>query len=164
MSPSCQRIARSRFPLRRRARQCKATAAGRSSSPPVVMGSACHVRLKRSNPALLDPGGVRIASRAVIGAGRWVTRDVPDAVFAAANPRRVICEITEWSNGAEPHRPSAGRFPALCRKHTYSITLMYRSKERSVKRTVGVARSLSFSITMRRSRSCGQDPTLCACG
>ncbi len=34
--------------------------------------------------------GVRIGSRAVIGAGSVVTRDIPDAVFAAGNPCRVI--------------------------------------------------------------------------
>jgi maltose O-acetyltransferase len=39
--------------------------------------------------------GVRIGSRAVIGAGSIVTRDVPDGVFAAGNPCRVIREITE---------------------------------------------------------------------
>ena len=39
--------------------------------------------------------GVRIGSRAVIGAGSVVTRDVPEAVFAAGNPRCVIREITD---------------------------------------------------------------------
>ena len=34
--------------------------------------------------------GVRIGSRSVIGAGSVVTRDVPDDVFAAGNPCRVI--------------------------------------------------------------------------
>ena len=38
--------------------------------------------------------GVRIGSRAVIGAGSVVTRDVPAGVFAAGNPCRVIREIT----------------------------------------------------------------------
>ena len=44
--------------------------------------------------ALILPG-VRIGSRTVIGAGSVVTRDVPDGVFAAGNPCRVIREITE---------------------------------------------------------------------
>jgi maltose O-acetyltransferase len=42
--------------------------------------------------AIILPG-VRIGSRAVIGAGSVVTRDVPDSVFAAGNPCRVIREI-----------------------------------------------------------------------
>jgi len=44
--------------------------------------------------AMILPG-VRIGSRAVIGAGSVVTRDVPEGVFAAGNPCRVIREITE---------------------------------------------------------------------
>src|SRR5690348_15168050 len=39
--------------------------------------------------AIILPG-VRIGSRSVIGAGSVVTRDVPDDVFAAGNPCRVI--------------------------------------------------------------------------
>ena len=39
--------------------------------------------------------GLRIGSRAVIGAGSVVTRDVPERVFAAGNPCRVIRPITE---------------------------------------------------------------------
>jgi len=39
--------------------------------------------------------GVRIGSRSVIGAGSVVTRDVPDAVFAAGNPCRVIRPIAD---------------------------------------------------------------------
>ena len=39
--------------------------------------------------------GVRIGSRTVIGAGSVVTRDIPDAVFAAGNPCRVIRAITD---------------------------------------------------------------------
>jgi maltose O-acetyltransferase len=44
--------------------------------------------------ALIMPG-VRIGSRAVIGAGSVVTRDIPDGVFAAGNPCRVIRDIVE---------------------------------------------------------------------
>jgi maltose O-acetyltransferase len=44
--------------------------------------------------ALILPG-VRVGSRAVIGAGSIVTRDIPGAVFAAGNPCRVIREITD---------------------------------------------------------------------
>ena len=44
--------------------------------------------------AIILPG-VRIGSRAVVGAGSVVTRDVPEGVFAAGNPCRVVREITE---------------------------------------------------------------------
>src|SRR3954466_5149723 len=39
--------------------------------------------------------GVTIGSRAVIGAGSVVTRDVPEGVFAAGNPCRVVRPLTE---------------------------------------------------------------------
>ena len=39
--------------------------------------------------------GVSIRSRCVIGAGSVVTRDIPEGVFAAGNPCRVIRELTE---------------------------------------------------------------------
>ena len=39
--------------------------------------------------------GVSVGSRAVIGAGSVVTREVPEGVFAAGNPCRVIRAITE---------------------------------------------------------------------
>jgi len=57
---------------------------------PVDIGSDVWV----GGGAIILPG-VRIGSRAVIGAGSVVTRDVPDGVFAAGNPCRVIREITE---------------------------------------------------------------------
>jgi len=57
---------------------------------PVEIGSDVWV----GGGAMILPG-VRIGSRAVIGAGSVVTRDVPDGVFAAGNPCRVIREITE---------------------------------------------------------------------
>ena len=44
--------------------------------------------------AIILPG-VRIGSRAVIGAGSVVTRDIPENVFAAGNPCRVIREIDQ---------------------------------------------------------------------
>jgi maltose O-acetyltransferase len=44
--------------------------------------------------AIILPG-VRIGSRSVIGAGSVVTRDIPEATFAAGNPCRVIREITD---------------------------------------------------------------------
>jgi maltose O-acetyltransferase len=56
---------------------------------PVEIGSDVWV----GGGAIILPG-VRIGSRAVIGAGSVVTRDVPEGVFAAGNPCRVIREIT----------------------------------------------------------------------
>jgi maltose O-acetyltransferase len=44
--------------------------------------------------AIICPG-VKVGSKAVIGAGSVVTRDIPDGVFAAGNPCRVIRQITE---------------------------------------------------------------------
>jgi len=44
--------------------------------------------------ALILPG-VRVGSRAVIGAGSVVTRDVPANTFAAGNPCRAIRELDE---------------------------------------------------------------------
>jgi maltose O-acetyltransferase len=55
--------------------------------------------------AIICPG-VRIGSRTVIGAGSVVTRDIPDAVFAAGNPCRVIREISDQA----PH-PSSVQEP-----------------------------------------------------
>lgn len=57
---------------------------------PVEIGSDVWV----GGGVLITPG-VRIGSRAVIGVGSVVTRDIPDGVFAAGNPCRVIREITE---------------------------------------------------------------------
>jgi maltose O-acetyltransferase len=42
--------------------------------------------------AIICPG-VTIGSRTVIGAGSVVTRDIPDGVFAAGNPCRVVREL-----------------------------------------------------------------------
>jgi maltose O-acetyltransferase len=39
--------------------------------------------------------GVHIGSRAVIGAGSVVTRDIPENAFAAGNPCRVIRDVSE---------------------------------------------------------------------
>jgi maltose O-acetyltransferase len=63
---------------------------GKEYGAPIEIGSDVWV----GGGALIMPG-VRIGARAVIGAGSVVTRDVPDAVFAAGNPCRVIREIAE---------------------------------------------------------------------
>lgn len=57
---------------------------------PVEIGSDVWV----GGGAIILPG-VRIGSRAVIGAGSVVTRDIPGAVFAAGNPCRVIRDIAD---------------------------------------------------------------------
>ena len=44
--------------------------------------------------AIICPG-VRVGSRSVIGAGSVVTRDMPEGVFAAGNPCRVVREVVE---------------------------------------------------------------------
>jgi maltose O-acetyltransferase len=57
---------------------------------PVEVGSDVWV----GGGAVLCPG-VKVGSRSVIGAGSVVTRDVPEGVFAAGNPCRVIRPLTE---------------------------------------------------------------------
>jgi maltose O-acetyltransferase len=57
---------------------------------PIEIGSDVWV----GGGALILPG-VRIGARTVIGAGSIVTRDIPDGVFAAGNPCRVIREIAD---------------------------------------------------------------------
>ena len=57
---------------------------------PIEIGSDVWV----GGGAIILPG-VTIGSRAVIGAGSVVTRDIPDGVFAAGNPCRVMRQITE---------------------------------------------------------------------
>ena len=60
------------------------------SAKPIAIGSDVWV----GGGAIICPG-VRIGSKSVIGAGSVVTRDIPEGVFAAGNPCRVIREITE---------------------------------------------------------------------
>lgn len=55
---------------------------------PVEIGSDVWV----GGGAIICPG-VKIGSKSVIGAGSVVTRDIPDGVFAAGNPCRVIKPI-----------------------------------------------------------------------
>ncbi|MDX2153735.1 MAG: sugar O-acetyltransferase [Bryobacteraceae bacterium] len=57
---------------------------------PVEIGSDVWV----GGGAIILPG-VTIGSRTVIGAGSVVTRSIPEGVFAAGNPCRVIREIGE---------------------------------------------------------------------
>lgn len=60
----------------------------REFGKPVTIGADVWV----GGGAMICPG-VTIASRSIIGAGSVVTRDVPEGVFAAGNPCRVVREI-----------------------------------------------------------------------
>ena len=65
-----------------------------------------HTELPQSAPVIIDDHvwigsraiilpGVRIGSRAVIGAGSIVTKDIPPRCVAAGNPARVLRHLTE---------------------------------------------------------------------
>jgi maltose O-acetyltransferase len=56
---------------------------------PVEIGSDVWI----GGGALILPG-VRIGSRSVIGAGSVVSRNIPEDVFAAGNPCRVVRQLT----------------------------------------------------------------------
>ncbi|MGE3820208.1 MAG: sugar O-acetyltransferase [Isosphaeraceae bacterium] len=62
----------------------------REFARPITIGSDVWV----GGGAIICPGVV-IGSRAVIGAGSVVTREIPEGVFAAGNPCRVVREIDE---------------------------------------------------------------------
>ncbi|MCA9203763.1 MAG: sugar O-acetyltransferase [Planctomycetales bacterium] len=62
----------------------------REFGKPIEIGSDVWV----GGGAIICPG-VKIGTKAVIGAGSVVTKDVPAGVFAAGNPCRIIREITE---------------------------------------------------------------------
>ena len=65
-----------------------------------------HTELPQSDPVIIEDHvwigskavvlpGVRIGSRAVIGAGSIVTKDIPPRCVAAGNPARVLRHLTE---------------------------------------------------------------------
>jgi maltose O-acetyltransferase len=58
------------------------------SAKPIRIGSDVWV----GGGAIINPG-VTIGSRTVIGSGSVVTKDIPDDVFAAGNPCRVIRQL-----------------------------------------------------------------------
>lgn len=62
----------------------------REYAKPITIKSGCWIA---SNVVIC--GGVTIGEGCVIGAGSVVTRDIPDGVFAAGNPCKVIRKITE---------------------------------------------------------------------
>ncbi len=63
-------------------------ATGLEFAKPIVIGEDVWV----GGSAVICPG-VTIGSRSIIGAGSVVTRDIPENVFAAGNPCRVIRAI-----------------------------------------------------------------------
>jgi maltose O-acetyltransferase len=67
----------------------------REFAKPVTIGSDVWV----GGAAVILPG-VTIGSRSVIGGGSVVTRDIPDDVFAAGNPCRVIRPLTDGASSA----------------------------------------------------------------
>lgn len=60
-------------------------ARGLEFARPITIGDDCWI----GGAAVINPG-VNIGDGVVIGAGSVVTKDVPDRVFAAGNPARVI--------------------------------------------------------------------------
>ena len=62
----------------------------REFGKPVTIGSDVWV-----GGGALILAGVRVGSGAIIGAGSVVTRDIPERVFAAGNPCRVIRDVRE---------------------------------------------------------------------
>jgi maltose O-acetyltransferase len=64
---------------------------------PVEIGSDVWV----GGGAIILPG-VKIGSGVVIGAGSVVVRDIPDGVFAAGNPARVVREAPERTGQTSP--------------------------------------------------------------
>jgi maltose O-acetyltransferase len=62
----------------------------REFGKPITIGTDVWV----GGGAIICPG-VTIGSRSIIGAGSVVTRDIPEAVFAAGNPCRIIRELNE---------------------------------------------------------------------
>ena len=63
---------------------------GLEAAEPIEIGSDTWV----GGGAILLPG-IRIGARSVIGAGSVVTKDIPEDVFAAGNPCRIIRELPE---------------------------------------------------------------------
>jgi maltose O-acetyltransferase len=68
----------------------KERASGLEFARPITIGEDVWV----GGSAVICPG-VKIGDRSVIGAGSVVTRDIPDDVFAAGNPCRVIRSIEQ---------------------------------------------------------------------
>lgn len=65
-------------------------AKGPEYAKPVAIGEDVWV----GGSAVICPG-VTIGNRCVIGAGSVVTKDIPDDVFAAGNPCKIIRDLAE---------------------------------------------------------------------
>jgi maltose O-acetyltransferase len=74
----------------------KARSSGREFAKPITIGDDVWV----GGSAVICPG-VTIGDRSIIGAGSVVTRNIPQDVFAAGNPCKVIRSIAE-ENGSAP--------------------------------------------------------------
>jgi len=61
---------------------------GTEMGKPILIGNEVWI----GGGAIICPG-VKIGNKVVIGAGSIVTRDIPDQVFAAGNPCKIIREI-----------------------------------------------------------------------
>jgi len=72
----------------------KERATGLEYAKPIIIGEDVWV----GGGVIICPG-VSIGNRSVIGAGSVVTRDIPDDVFAAGNPCRVIRSIEHDGSG-----------------------------------------------------------------
>jgi maltose O-acetyltransferase len=68
--------------------EAKARNSGKEFAKPVTIGNDVWI----GGGAIICPG-VKIGNGTVIGAGSVVTRDIPDNVFAAGNPAKVIKKI-----------------------------------------------------------------------
>lgn len=66
------------------------TMTDREYAKPIVIKDGCWLA-----SGVTVCGGVTIGKNCVIGAGSVVTKDIPDGVFAAGNPCRVIRKITK---------------------------------------------------------------------
>ncbi|MEM7186830.1 MAG: sugar O-acetyltransferase [Bacteroidota bacterium] len=68
--------------------EAKARNSGREYAKPITIGNDVWI----GGGAIVCPG-VTIGNGVVVGAGAVVTKDVPDNVFVAGNPARIIREI-----------------------------------------------------------------------